>query len=204
MKRILVFGFSGFDRFPRNPSRDIVNALTSQKMRGIKIDTVVFKVSYASVEKMIPRWLNKERYDAVIGIGLARGSSVIRLEKQALNLIRSQIADIDGERPRRRKIVRGAPERYRSRLNLTRLCYTLRNQNIPAALSHDAGGYVCNAAYYRVLHSVRSSRSRTACLFVHIPLSHEIAVRTSAEEPSLPLATLHKAAGTVVKYVAGI
>lgn len=198
MKRILLYGFSGFDRYPRNPARDVVNALALRRFAGVRIDKVIFKVSYAHVEQRVTQLLAKREYDAVIGFGLARGAAGIRLEKEARNLIRSKTADTDGSRPGRRKIIRGAPDTYRSTVALTRLRAALIKEDIPATVSHDAGGYVCNFTYYHILHHLRQARSRTKCVFVHIPLTCEIACRMSREFPSLPLKTIAQAGRTVL------
>jgi len=37
-------------------------------------------------------------------------------------------------------------------------------------ISHDAGDYVCNALYYRVLAAIQESAIAMPCLFVHVPV----------------------------------
>ena len=201
MKRILLYGFSGFDRFVRNPSRDVVNALAAERIVGVKVDKVIFKVAYAHVEQKVPRLLAKAGYDAVIGFGLARGATGIRLEKEAHNLINTNTADTDGIHPNRRKIIRGAPASYRSNVSLTRLRSALIKENIPAAVSHDAGGYVCNFTYYHILHQLRFRQSRSQCLFVHIPPSCEIVCRMKGAAASLPQAVLTRAGRLIISKV---
>ncbi|MCA9402561.1 MAG: pyroglutamyl-peptidase I [Candidatus Omnitrophica bacterium] len=198
MKRILLYGFSGFDRFSRNPSRDVVNALAAGRIAGVKVDKIIFKVAYAHVEQKVPRLLAKAEYDAVIGFGLARGATGIRLEKEAHNLINSKTADTDGIHHNRRKIIRGGPDRYLSSVSLTRLRSALIKEDIPAAVSHDAGGYVCNFTYYHILHQLRSRQSRSRCLFVHIPLSCEIVCRMNGAAASLPQAVLTRAGRVII------
>lgn len=201
MKRILIYGFSGFDRFPRNPSRDAVTDLARRRFAGAAVETVIFRVAYEHVAHKVPRLLAKTDYDAVIGFGLARGAGCIRLEKEARNLILSKTADVDGNRPGRRRIIRGAPECFRSRVNLTRLRAALIQAEIPAVISHDAGGYVCNFTYFHFLQRLRAARSRARCLFVHLPLSEEIARRMPEALPCLPQEHLNNAAAVVVKQL---
>lgn len=37
-------------------------------------------------------------------------------------------------------------------------------------VSHDAGGFVCNTLYYRVLEHLQAQRNRHHCIFVHVPV----------------------------------
>ncbi|MEO0395698.1 MAG: peptidase C15 [Cyanobacteria bacterium P01_A01_bin.137] len=46
--------------------------------------------------------------------------------------------------------------------------HTLVKKTIHTRISYDAGNFVCNRLYYRVLRHVE--RQRTATLFVHVPL----------------------------------
>ncbi|MEO0853025.1 MAG: peptidase C15 [Cyanobacteria bacterium J06648_11] len=54
-------------------------------------------------------------------------------------------------------------------------------QGLPRTrLSHDAGRFVCNGTYYRVLQWLRDRRYATQCAFVHVPKldgTHQLAVR---------------------------
>ena len=201
MKNILIFGFSGFDIFPQNPSKDVVHALAARRIPGIRIDKAIFKVSYAHVEKRIPHLLAGKNYDAVVGFGLARGAVGVRLEKEAHNRISSRTADNDGCRPRQRKIIRGAPDMFRSPIGLVRLRQVLLKQGIPAAISHDAGGFVCNFTYYQFFHHLNKAPKRTKCLFVHFPLTCAIVCRQRLSYPSLPQELLLLAAENVVRGI---
>ncbi len=40
-------------------------------------------------------------------------------------------------------------------------------------ISHDAGTFVCNSLYYRLLEELRDRNSKAQCLFVHVPLIDE-------------------------------
>lgn len=52
-------------------------------------------------------------------------------------------------------------------------------------LSHDAGSFVCNGTYYRVLQWLRDRRYATQCVFVHVPRldgMHQSAVKEDFSE----------------------
>lgn len=201
MKRILLYGFSGFDCFPRNPSEDLVNDLAKMPWKGVRVDKVIFKVSYARIEKKLAVLFKKAEYDAVIGFGLARNAERIRLEKAARNVHAAKVPDVDGCLKKEKTILNGAAEVYQTNVRLSGLRGQLIKEAIPAQISHDAGGYLCNFTYYRFLHHIRQTRSRAKCLFVHIPLSSEIACRMDREHPSLPGQTLLRAARICLERV---
>ncbi|MBZ0166106.1 MAG: hypothetical protein K8I00_04805, partial [Candidatus Omnitrophica bacterium] len=183
MQRILLYGFSGFDCFPRNPSQDLVNDLAKTRWKGVRVDKVIFKVSYTRIEKKLAVLFKKEEYDAVIGFGLARNAERIRLEKAARNVHVATVPDVDGCLKKEKRILNGAAEVYQTNVRLIGLRDQLLKEGIPARISHDAGGYLCNFTYYLFLHHFRQSRSRAKCLFIHIPLSSEIACRMEREYP---------------------
>lgn len=57
-------------------------------------------------------------------------------------------------------------DRRETPLNLSPLCVGTQWTEI----SHDAGDYVCNYLYYRLLAFVQKHRWPIQCLFVHVPL----------------------------------
>ena len=66
-------------------------------------------------------------------------------------------------------VIDNGPELLATNLPVARIIARLRRLGIPAHMSRDAGGYLCNAVLYHSLHAVRHTR-RPACNgFVHIP-----------------------------------
>ncbi|MEY2977410.1 MAG: hypothetical protein RLZZ435_1549, partial [Cyanobacteriota bacterium] len=63
-------------------------------------------------------------------------------------------------------------------LDLTKLAQGLH----PVALSQDAGRFVCNTVYYRVLNLLLLAFPETAALFVHVPLLPPAQSSWSADE----------------------
>ena len=46
----------------------------------------------------------------------------------------------------------------------------LVNPLVHTRISHDAGTYVCNDTYYRLLHSIQRNGANTQVLFIHVPI----------------------------------
>lgn len=197
-KKILLYGFSGYLNFTRNPSRELVREMSRQQWPGHEVTSIIFKVSYADVREQVLKVLKKGPFDAVVGFGLAPGGSLIRLEQAARNMCASPKPDRDGKTMRRRVILRKQPEVYRTSVKLFNLRKMLLKENIPAVISKDAGGYLCNFTYYLMSHHLRQNGSSAPCLFVHIPFSSEIVCRQKGEFASLPQSMLIKAGRIII------
>lgn len=200
-KKILLYGFSAYLNFTRNPSRDLVRELSCQKWPGLQVTSFIFNVSYAGVREQIIKVLRKGPFDAAVGFGLAPGSGLIRLEQAARNCCASPKPDKDGKAMRRRVILKNQPDVYRTSVKLFNLRKTLLKENIPAVISKDAGGYLCNFTYYLMSHHLRQDGSSAPCLFVHIPFSSEIVCRQKREQASFPLSMLVKAGRIIVTEI---
>jgi pyroglutamyl-peptidase len=61
-----------------------------------------------------------------------------------------------------------------STVNLEKLVNNLSD----SVISHDAGKFVCEGLYYRVLHHLRHSRPDSHGLFVHVPVLTETNLQT--------------------------
>lgn len=76
------------------------------------------------------------------------------------------------------------PAAYLTRLPLSQWARSLNAAGIPTRISHHAGTYVCNAAYYWSRHWVEEYGLATESLFIHLPLSElQVARITEREYP---------------------
>src|SRR5690606_4205494 len=103
----------------------------------------------------------------VVGVGEAGGRERIGLERVAVNVIDARIPDNDGAQPIDVPVVPGAPAAYFSSLPIKACVEALARADLPAEVSSTAGTYVCNAAFYALMHLVAGSGVRAG--FVHVP-----------------------------------
>jgi pyroglutamyl-peptidase len=168
MRTILVTGFGPFPGAPVNPTEDLVKTLARARLPHARIVTHVFRTSYAAVDKELPVLLNRLRPDALLMFGLAAATPHLRIETWARNGI-APLADVAGAIPSQRSI---APGRA-SGLALPTLPGTLlaaaRRARIPAAMSKDAGDYLCNYLCWRVAVAVRQRCWPRLAAFIHVP-----------------------------------
>lgn len=177
---VLLTGFEPFGGHELNPSSEIAKRLDGRTIAGAKVLGRVLPVVMQGLGRRIADLLAEIRPRAVIGLGLAAGEPVIRLERQATNRAEFRIPDnagvmLDGE-----PIDPNGPPSRPTRLPIERIHAALVAKGIPARLSDSAGLYLCNVAMYEILAGTKSDISAG---FVHLPHLRAEVARRLAETP---------------------
>ncbi|MDJ0942478.1 MAG: pyroglutamyl-peptidase I [Kiloniellales bacterium] len=163
----LVTGFEPFGGASCNPSELVVSALAA--LGDPAVVTAVLPTSYRRAEAGIGDLLRAHRPRRALMLGLAGEAVRIRLEQVALNLNDAAAPDNDGEVRQGQRILAGAPVGYWSTLPLGRMAETARGLGEEVELSRDAGGYVCNHAFFTAAHLAATAFPGTRTGFVHLP-----------------------------------
>jgi pyroglutamyl-peptidase len=167
--RILIAGFGPFPGAPFNPSALLTAALARRRrpaLAAIEIESHVFATAYAAVDRDLPKLL-AHKPDAVLIFGFAAGRPHVCIETRARNAVSLLSADASACRPQRGSIEAGKPRSRTGNAPCACMLDALRRSGVPARLSHDAGRYLCNYAYWRALQHVEANRPLVQ--FVHIP-----------------------------------
>ena len=160
---LLITGFGPFPRVPVNPSGALAKRVAaSPRLRGCRVRALVLRTAYAAIEAELAPAL-AERPDAVLMIGVARRAARVRVEGRALNRASRLAPDASGRAAVRLDLDPGGPPIRRSAAAASVLV-ALRARHVGVEASHDAGRYLCNAAYYRAL------ADGCPALFLHIPM----------------------------------
>lgn len=163
LPRLLVTGFGPFPGVSINPSamlaRRIAASSRLRRVLGKAPDLLILTTSYAAIPAELEPAL-AERPDAVLMIGVARRATRIRVEGRASNRASGLFPDALGKVARRVTLQRDGPRERRSAI-APQLRIPLRC--VGAIASRDAGRYLCNASYYRVLSE------GCPAIFLHIP-----------------------------------
>jgi pyroglutamyl-peptidase len=191
MKKLLLSGFVPFLDFPVNPSEQIVRALDGECIGDYQVVGRVLPVEFARSGPEMLQYYEEIQPDAVISLGLAGGRNAITPERVAINCIDGE-ADNSGVRYEDQPIVEGGPAAYMSTLPIRKMVNALRENGLPAEISNTAGLYLCNNVMYHVLHKTQSEGRKIPAGFIHIPASHELAVRYKRPIPSWSLDSLIK------------
>lgn len=165
---VLLAGFEPFDGERLNPSWEAVRRLAGRTIAGRRIAALRLPTAFAASRQTLLRALARSQPALVIVAGQASGRQRLSLERVAINVIDARIADNHGKQPIDRPVRRGAPPAYFSTLPLKALLVALGRAGIPAEISNSAGTYVCNAAFYELMHAL-ASRTSVRGGFVHLP-----------------------------------
>jgi pyroglutamyl-peptidase len=189
--RVLITGFGPFPGAPFNPSATLAKALARRRrpaLAGIERATYVFATTYASVDRDLPK-LFAQKPDVVLMFGVAGRRRQLCIETRARNGVSLLFPDASGQRPRHGVIKLRGPAALAGNAPFARLAGAAGPR---ARLSRDAGRYLCNYVFWRVLEQVRGTRPLVQ--FVHMPpVSAKPRPRGRANRPPT-LAQLLKAA----------
>jgi pyroglutamyl-peptidase len=202
MPTILLTGFGPFPSAPDNPSGQIARKLAATQrpaFAGTKRIAHVFTTTYAAVDQELPALIHRHRPDAIVMFGFSARTKNFRIELQARNRLLTLFPDAAGFSPRTQTIRSAGPAFLRGRAPFARLLAAARSTGMAAALSRNAGSYVCNYCYWRAVDGIELPK---IIVFVHVPKTRKGARPASRSGQRPPgLAHLVKAGEAVLAAV---
>ncbi len=166
---ILVTGFGPFPGASHNPTEGLVKRLGRDPApRGTRLVTHVFRTSYAAVDRELPVLLRRHQPDALLMFGLATLAAHLRVETVARNIL-APLADADGIVPDMSPIAPGRQTALRLPAPARSLLAAARVVHVKAALSGDAGGYLCNYLCWKAAMAARLPHGPHLAAFIHVP-----------------------------------
>jgi pyroglutamyl-peptidase len=172
MTTILLTGFGPFPGMPFNPTAPLVARLTRVRrpaLAGARLVAHVFPTSYAAVDRDLPSLIARHRPDALLMFGVAGRTRHLRIETRARNARSLLIPDVAKSRSTRGVIAAGAPAALALHRCGARLLAAARASRVPAALSRDAGRYLCNYLCWRAAEAAGAPDGPRLVAFVHVP-----------------------------------
>jgi pyroglutamyl-peptidase len=103
------------------------------------------------------------KHELVLMLGVAEGTSEIRVERFGRNVDDARIADVDGAEPH--GAIADGPDVLPVSIDVNAVLHALLRAEIPAVVSESAGSYVCNHVLYATLAAVEVPRIG----FLHVP-----------------------------------
>ncbi len=163
---VLLTGFEPFGRVKINASWESVKTLQGREILGYRIETALLPVVYDEMDAPLQAAIEKYKPDVVVSFGV--GTAVVQVETIAFNGYHFWMPkDNKGNMPPRLRIdSRGPDLPLRTRLPVNAIMHALRDAHIGAATSTDAGGYLCNECFYRLLSG---KNTPLVSGFVHVP-----------------------------------
>jgi len=194
---ILITGVGPFPGAPFNPTGPLALAL-ARRRSGERRVAHVFQVSYATIDRELPILLAREQPRALVMFGLAGRTRHLRIETRARNAFARALADVDGYLPLTAVIAPTAPALLPLRAPTLRLLRAAQATGVPAALSRDAGRYLCNYLCWRAAEASRAGAPRLIA-FVHVPSVRRRQGPPARRTPELTMLDLIRAGEAIMR-----
>ncbi len=181
MPRLLITGFGPFPRVPRNPSEQVARAAAANprwRRLGWEVHLRILDTRYSALDEQMLPALSEINPDAVLLLGVAAKRDAITPERQARNRVSRLFPDAGGNvGDASLRLDRSDPRLIRrTHAPIDAMVRVMRRRRLRAAISHDAGRYLCNAAYYTALRAC-DPKARGRVVFVHVPFPRGIGQR---------------------------
>jgi pyroglutamyl-peptidase len=170
--RILLTGFGPFPGAPFNPTMPLVKRLTQLRrpaFTDVELISHIFHVTYATVDRELPKLIDRHRPQAVLSFGLADRTAHVRVETRARNAVTTLFPDADRNRARKGSIVSGAGAALFGS-HTAKLLRAAVGTGVDARSSRDAGSYLCNYLSWRAIEATCNGNGPRLAAFVHVPL----------------------------------
>lgn len=193
----IVTGFRPFLGVEENPSALLVESLDKAWADDLpmQLETRLLDTVYAGMGETIADLLADEP-DALVLTGYSSLATGLKIETRATTLCSPKYADASGWSPP--PIHDPVTDEMNRVVDFPYLIDTLRQAEVPAQLSEDAGEYVCNHSYWHALDLIVQRRLSTVALFVHLPAIAEMSSPPKGAGV-MPLATMQRGLATILR-----
>lgn len=198
--KILVTGFQPFGGETVNPAYEAVKLLPD-RMGNVDIVKLEIPVVFAQGAAIVIEAMEEHDVDAVLSIGQAGNRACITVEKVAINLMESDMADNGGNQPQDQCIQVDGDTAYFSTLPVKAMVENMREAGVPAHLSYTAGTYVCNELMYQVLHAIDKKSLAINAGFVHVPFATGQVIQKASGTPSMVLEMIVKGIACCIEAI---
>jgi pyroglutamyl-peptidase len=195
--RVLLTGFEPFGGSEKNPSQEVLDAISTQVRTSYFLETLLLPVEYQRSYKRLKEKVANMRPDIVISMGQAEGRSLVSLEKVAINLDDASLADNAGEVRTNLLIDESGPAAYFTNAPISLLYQDLLEAKLPVAISLTAGSFICNHISYQSLREIDLGKETRWFIFIHLPLLDS----QSTKFPGKPTMSLAIQTGVIQKML---
>jgi pyroglutamyl-peptidase len=167
-RTVLLTAFDPFGGRDVNESWEAVRVLEGETIAGRRIATKRLPVVYDAIDAPLREAIARTKPEAVISFGV--GTHFVQVEGLARNAYHPQRPlDNAGKPPPRELVDPKGPDTIRTELPTDAILAALEKAKIGAQGSHDAGGYLCNECFYRLMAIDPREAGTRVRGFVHVP-----------------------------------
>lgn len=177
MAKVLLTGFDPFGGESVNPAYQVAMRLHGRVINGVEVVSREVPTVFGKSGQVVSEAIREVRPQAVLCLGQAGGTAVIRVERLAANIDDSSGGDNEGNTASDRPIADDGPAAYWATIPTRKMVQAIREAGIPAVLSYSAGTYVCNHLFYATSHFVAANNLPIKVGFIHVPYLLEQAAR---------------------------
>lgn len=169
--RLLVCGFGPFPGVPDNPAAATIRRLRADAWAPEhgEADYLELPTTWAGAVPAVADAMRATGADGVLMLGVAAGAESFRVEMRAANTVGADRPDAAGRLFPRRAISPLGPAVARATALVQPMVEALHRAGLAAYASSNAGDYLCNYAFYRVLTEIAAEPRGPLAAFLHIP-----------------------------------
>jgi len=169
--RILVTGFEPFGGETVNASWEAAKELEGWRHDEFTAVARLLPCAYDSSVTQLIHEIETIRPEALLMTGQAARRAAVSVERFARNLDDAAAADNDSVLRKMMRISDDAPARLEATASVSAIAKAIRDAGIPARVSTDAGGFVCNHLYFGALQHLGSRGTAIPAVFLHLPVT---------------------------------
>ena len=172
-RTILVTGFEPFGGETVNASWEAARKLEGWRHGDYAAVARLLPCAYDASVKELIQAIETLRPEALLMTGQSARRGLVTVERFAHNLDNAAAPDNDGDLRRALRISRAAPDWLEATTRVRRIAEAVKEAGIPARMSLNAGGFVCNHLYFSALQYLRDKKSPIPAVFLHLPATPE-------------------------------
>ena len=168
---ILLTGFGPFPGIPTNASAELVGRLArtaERRLAGYTVHGEILPTEWRDGPLRLTRLLDTLEPVLALHFGVSSHTDGFAIEMRGRNAC-SASPDAIGEHPASCLVLEHGPDSLPATLPVHHIVARLRRKGLPARVSRDAGGYLCNALLYHSLTHARRHTGGWRAGFIHIP-----------------------------------
>ena len=167
--KILLTGFEPFGKLTTNASWEAVKLVADRPGKNLAVHKLLLPVEYEKCADICLDAVAKLHPDVVIAVGVATKRRAVTPEYVAINVKDSVTPDNAGKVCLYDRIVDEGDSALYTNLPLTDVVNVILSSGVPSEPSFDAGTYVCNNLFYRLLYDVKYQKRKIYTGFLHVP-----------------------------------
>ncbi len=167
----MLTGFGPFPNVPANASAMLVPRLAAEaeaELPGVRVHWHVLPTEWDAAPRLLGLGLAEVQPAVVLHFGVSSLAQGFVIESRGRNST-DQVRDAAGMMPVGPSVNPWGPDFLPATVQPGLLAARLRRRGLPAVISRDAGGYLCNALLYSSLAMMRRHGRAVRTGFIHLP-----------------------------------